>query len=94
MHPSETHKRDRMHLRLDARTKRTLERAAACEEKSVTDFVLTTATAAAERVIERHEQVTLSARDWDIFLNALVHPPEPNHALKQAVRRYRNRSRA
>ena len=45
-------KRDRMHLRLDAKTKRTLERAAAYEETSVSDFVLANAVAAAERVIE------------------------------------------
>ncbi len=48
-----------MHLRLDAITKRKLERAAAFEETSVTDFVLANAVAAAERVIDTHEKVTL-----------------------------------
>jgi uncharacterized protein (DUF1778 family) len=52
-------KRDRMHLRLDAKTKRRLERAAAYEETSVTDFVLANAVAAAERVIDSHEKVRL-----------------------------------
>lgn len=94
MSQSEALRRDRMHLRLDARTKRTLERAAAYEEKSVSDFVLTTARAAAERVIERHEQVTLSTKDWDAFFDALVNPPEPNETLKAAVRRFRNRHSA
>ena len=56
----------RMHLRLDAKTKRKLERAAAYEETSVTDFVLTNAVAAAERVIDSHEKITLSAKDWEI----------------------------
>ncbi len=91
---SETAKRDRMHLRLDARTKRMLERAAAYEERSVSDFVLATATAAAERVIERHETVTLPAADWDVFFDALVNPPEPNEVLKAAVRRFRDRRSA
>jgi len=84
-------KRDRMHLRLDARTKRTLERAAAFEETSVSDFVLSNAVAAAERVIGAHETVALSAADWDAFYDALVRPPAPSRKLREAVRRYRER---
>jgi len=84
-------KRDRMHLRLDARTKRTLERAAAFEETSVSDFVLSNAVAAAERVIGAHETVALSTADWDAFYDALVRPPAPSRKLREAVRRYRER---
>ena len=84
-------KRDRMHLRLDARTKRKLERAAAYEETTVSDFVLTNAVAAAERVIESHEKIVLSAQDWDVFYDALINPPEPNERLREAARRYRER---
>ena len=84
-------KRDRMHLRLDARTKRKLERAAAYEDTSVGSFVLANAVAAAERVIGAHEKITLSAPDWERFYDALIHPPAPNRALKKAVRRYRER---
>ena len=86
-------KRDRMHLRLDARTKRKLERAAAYEETSVSDFVLANAVAAAERVIDSHEKIALSAKDWDLFYDALINPPEPNEKLKEAARRYRERVR-
>ena len=82
-------KRDRMHLRLDAKTKRILERAAAYEETTITDFVLDNAVKAAERVIEARERITLSAADWDVFFDALVNPPEPNETLKSAVRHYR-----
>jgi len=84
-------KRGRMHLRLDAKAKRTLERAAAYEETSVSYFVLANAVAAAERVIDSHEKVTLSAQDWDVFYDALIDPPEPNEKLKEAARRYRER---
>jgi len=84
-------KRARMHLRLDAKTKRKLERAAAYEESSVTDFVLANAVAAAERVIDSHEKITLSAIDWEVFYKALIKPPEPNRKLKEAARRYRER---
>ncbi|MDE2475548.1 MAG: DUF1778 domain-containing protein, partial [Alphaproteobacteria bacterium] len=51
-------KRDRMHLRVDAKTKRKLERAAAYQETSVSDFVLANAVAAAERVIDSREKIT------------------------------------
>ena len=84
-------KRDRMHLRLDAKAKRALERAAAYEEKTVSDFVLANAVAAAERVIDAHEKITLSTPDWDVFYDALINPPEPNEKLKEAARRYRER---
>ena len=84
-------KRGRMHLRVDVKTKRTLERAAAYEETSVSDFVLANAVAAAERVIDSHEKITLSARDWDAFYEALANPPEPNEKLREAARRYRER---
>lgn len=84
-------KRDRMHLRLDVRTKRKLERAAAYEDTSVSNFVLANAVAAAERVIDSHERNVLSAADWDAFHDALIDPPEPNEALKKAARRYRER---
>jgi uncharacterized protein (DUF1778 family) len=91
MAPSTPLKRGRMHLRLDDRTKRKLERAAAYQETSVTDFVLDNAVAAADRVIDAREVVTLSAKDWDIFYAALLDPPAPNKKLKDAARRYRER---
>ena len=80
-----------MHLRLDVRAKRKLERAAAYEETTVSRFVLTNAVAAAERVIEARERVVLPAMDWDAFHDALLDPPEPNAALRAAARRYRER---
>ncbi|MCO5120834.1 MAG: DUF1778 domain-containing protein [Burkholderiaceae bacterium] len=85
-------KRDRMHLRLDARTKRKLERAAAYEETSVTDFVLANALIAADRVIDSHERIILSTKDWEVFYDALIDPPEPTDKLKEAARRYRERA--
>lgn len=83
--------RARVHLRLDALSKRTLERAAAYEETTVSRFVLTNAIAAAERVIEARERVVLPATDWDAFHDALLDPPEPNAALRAAARRYLER---
>ncbi len=85
-------KRDRVHLRLDARSKRLLERAASYQETTISDFVLANAVRAAERVIESHERITLTAADWDVFYDALISPPRPNETLKAAARRYRERA--
>ena len=82
-------KHERVHMRLDARSKRKLERAAAYEETTVSRFVLGNAVSAAERVIETNERVVLPATDWDAFHDALLDPPAPNAALRRAARRYR-----
>ena len=84
-------KRERAHLRLDAKSKRKLERAAACEETNVSRFVLHNAVAAAELVTEARERIVLPATDWDAFHDALLNPPAPNAALRRAARRYRER---
>lgn len=81
----------RVHLRMDGRTKRTLERAAAYEATTVSRFVLSSAIAAAEHVIESKERVVLPASDWDAFHSALLDAPEPNAVLKAAARRCRER---
>ncbi|MDE0240760.1 MAG: DUF1778 domain-containing protein [bacterium] len=84
-------KRERVHLRLDTKSKRKLERAAAYEETTVSRFVLHNAVTAAERVIEAHERNVLPATDWNAFHDALLNPPEPNAVLRRAARRYRER---
>ena len=76
-------KKNRMHLRLDAASKRKLERAAAYEDMTVSRFVVANAVAAAERVIDSHERIVLSIADWEDFNDALLAPPEPNAALTQ-----------
>jgi uncharacterized protein (DUF1778 family) len=83
-----TLKRDRMHVRLDAKAKRTLERAAAYKSVSVSEFVLHNALKAAEQIIGAHETVVLAPADWDAFYAALVKPPKPNKKLATAVRWY------
>ena len=61
---------------------RKLERVAAHEETTVNQFVLSNAVATAERVIEAHERVVLSATNWEAFHEALLNPPAPNAALR------------
>ena len=76
---------------MDGRSKRILERAAAYEGMTVSHFVLSSALAEAERVIESRKGIALSATDWSALSDALLSPPEPNEALRAAAHRYRER---
>jgi uncharacterized protein (DUF1778 family) len=76
----------RLGFRVDAQTKKLVERAAALERRSLTDFCLTALTEATQAAITRHETIVLSERDRKAFFDALMHPPKPNARLKRAFR--------
>jgi uncharacterized protein (DUF1778 family) len=82
--------------RIDARVrpeqKARIERAASLKGTSVSDYMIQNADEAAIRTIQEHESWTLTARDRDAFVKALLHPPAPNAALRKAVQRYRQRT--
>lgn len=82
-------KGERLQVRLDAETKSLLRRAARYRHKTVSQFLLATAVAEAERVIRENETVTLSGPDWETFYDALVDPPVPNAALRDAFAKYK-----
>ena len=77
-------KRQRVQVRIDASAKRTLERAAALANTTVSAFVVNSALDAAGRLIRERQQIVLGERDWTVFFDALVDPPEPNAALRKA----------
>lgn len=91
MSSSESVKQERMHLRLDSRSKQKLERAAAYTHKSLSEFVLGQALQAADEVIQEHETLTLSQADWEVFLDALDNPPQPTARLKKAFTDHKRR---
>jgi uncharacterized protein (DUF1778 family) len=81
----------RLGFRVDAETKRMVERAAALERRSLTDFCLSVLTEATRATITRHQSLVLSDRDRAAFFDALVHPPKPNARLRRAFRSARER---
>lgn len=83
-------KHEHVNLRLDAKSKCELKRAAAYEETAVSRFVPSNAISAAEQVIEARERIVLPATGWDDFYDALLNPPAPNAALRRAARHYLN----
>ncbi len=79
----------RLETRVTAEQKNLIERAAALQGRTITDFVLTSVQDAARRTIEEYQQLELSARDSEAFVEALLNPRPVNDRLRDTVRRYR-----
>ena len=78
----------RLHIRCDQETRRLLDKAAAYAHMSVSEFVLRNAVEHAHAVVQAHEAITLSQRDFDAFLTALDAPIQPAPALQRAFERH------
>ncbi len=83
---------ERLETRVTAEQKSLIERAAALQGRTLTDFVLTSVQDAARRAIEDHQQLALSVRDSEAFVDALLNPKPVNDRLRDTVRRYRERA--
>jgi uncharacterized protein (DUF1778 family) len=79
----------RLEARLPASVYADVKRAAQLKGRSITDFVVSAAHAAAQQAIEEEGIIRLSADDQRRFALALINPPSPNAALKRAMRRWR-----
>jgi len=80
----------RFDARLNEEQKVLLQRAADLQGRTMTDFVLHSAEAAAERTIEERAMLILSARETEAFVDAILNPREPGSVLRAAARHYRN----
>lgn len=81
-------KSERLSLRLDAQSKKKIEQAATVVQSSVNSFIISTILEKADDIIQKHEQLILTSRDRDIFLNAILNPPPANEALSKALRQH------
>ena len=86
--PAEALKTERIEARVRPVDKACIEDAASHLGISVADFLISSARERAEEIIRRRDQIELSRRDQEAFVDALVNPPEPNAALKSAVESY------
>ncbi len=82
-------KKARLEARITADQKALFQRAAALKGRSLTDFVVSSVQEIADRTVREHETMTLSARDREIFVAALLEAPEPGTRLRKAARRYK-----
>jgi len=83
--PRTASRQDRIHLRVSPKAKRTMERAAAYSDKTLTDFITDVAVERAEAVVREQEVITLTPAAWEEFRRLLLDPPEPNEALDSAI---------
>ena len=83
--PTKRNRAERLEARVTAEQKSLIERAAALQGRSVTDFVLTSVQDAARRAIEEHSQLALSVRDSEAFVDALLNPQPVNDRLRDTV---------
>jgi uncharacterized protein (DUF1778 family) len=84
-------KRERLEARITPEQKALFQRAADLAGRSLTDFVVGSAQAAAEEIIRTHQVLELTARETEAFSAALRNPPAPNERLRAAADRYRAR---
>jgi uncharacterized protein (DUF1778 family) len=82
---------ERLDARVSQKEKDLIETAAKLRGLSVTDFLRTTITDAAYRIIRERESLTLAERSRKIFVETLLNPAKPNDAAIAAVKRYRQK---
>lgn len=86
-------KRESSTARLEARLPKSvlelIQKAAAMEGRSVSDFVVGSARRAAQESIESHAKLQLTLADQENFAKAILNPKPPTAALKKALARHR-----
>ncbi|MCC6917954.1 MAG: DUF1778 domain-containing protein [Alphaproteobacteria bacterium] len=87
--PKTPRKSARFDIRVTPELHEMVVHAALLEGRNTSDFMADAVREAATRSIERHERWVLSKQDREIFLNALLNPPEPSAKALEAVARYR-----
>lgn len=80
----------RLEARVSVDEKKLLQHAAALQGQSLTEFLVSCAHNAAQKTVQEHETMELSARDRKAFVAALLKPPAPGKRLKKATRRYKD----
>ena len=84
-----TEKAERMHCRVTPQNKAILQKAAALTGQDLTSFVTDATIDRALEVIEKHDRLSLSNKDRDLFFAALENPPEPSNRLRAAAVKYK-----
>jgi uncharacterized protein (DUF1778 family) len=82
-------KRSRLEARISAEEKELLKRAADLQGCSLTEFVVRSAQEAARKAVKEHQIMSLTARDTEAFVKALLKPPAPSKKIKHAAARYK-----
>lgn len=76
----------RLEARISPDQKKILQRAAALEGRSLTDFVVGHIVQEAKRVVQENEIIRLTEREREAFVAALLNPRPPKDALVKAMK--------
>ena len=87
---TQTAKTARLEARLTDAQKTLFQHAADLTGRSLTEFVVSSAQEVAARTVRENEVLTLSGRDRQVFVEALLKPISPNKRLRQAASRYKS----
>lgn len=80
---------ERLEARISGEKKAVLQHAAELSGRTLSEFVVESAQAAAARVIQEHENIRLSQAEQIAFVTALLNPDAPNDRLRKAAANYR-----
>jgi uncharacterized protein (DUF1778 family) len=78
---------ERVDLRMTPAAKRTLQRAAAVTNKTLTEFLLDTGLNAAFDTLADRRVFQLDEKRWKAFMSALAVPPKSNPKLRKLLAR-------
>jgi len=82
-------KSTRIETRVTLEQKQLIELAAAYQGRSVSEFVVGNAEAAAKQVIREYERLRLNREQSRVLVDALLSPKRPNKSLRDAARRHK-----
>lgn len=84
-----TAKQARFDARLSQAKKDMFEKAAAIAGyKSLSEFIFSSATERAQKILQINNAILASEKDNEIFFDAILNPPQPSEALIKAVQKY------
>ena len=82
--PQQPNRTARLEARIAPEALAIVKRAAEIQGRSVSEFIVDAAQAAAHRTIEETSIIRLSVEDQRLIAAAIMNPPEPNDALRRA----------
>jgi uncharacterized protein (DUF1778 family) len=82
-----------LHVRIPNKHRRVIERAAELRGTTLVDFVFESAYRAALIVVRENDTLRLRDEAKNVFVEAILNPPEPSQPAKSAVARYQTLSK-
>jgi uncharacterized protein (DUF1778 family) len=82
----------RLEARVTTAQKTLLQHAAALSGRTLSEFVVASAQAAAAKLIQEHESVRLTRKEQIAFVTALLNSAAPSARLRKAAAKYRQQT--